>query len=110
MSTDQILAVDALFDGHPTFRCFVGLVRKTIEYFATNLLNLIHAYRREHETTLPDMFNPLESTRKTVTVLTYQQFRDGLRKAQIPHSPAHIDDLMKYLVSVRCPWHIPPRT
>lgn len=45
---------------------------------------------------LIDIFIPNE---ENITSITYDQFRDGLRKAQIPFPITQIENIMKYLVS-----------
>jgi hypothetical protein len=61
-------------------------------------LNLIYTYCDENEVNLSEIFNPNEGT-SGITAVNYEQFLDGLRKAKIPFPIAHIDDIMKYLVS-----------
>jgi hypothetical protein len=99
MNPNQISKVDLLFANHPKLTCFVGAVRKSTENFANNLLNLINTYCIENEITLSDMFKPNDESTTHVSMVTYAQFLDGLRKAKIPFPMALINDIMKYLVS-----------
>lgn len=45
------------------------------------------------------MFKPNDEITGNVSMVTYAQFLDGLRKAKIPFPIALMDDIMKYLVS-----------
>lgn len=99
MNPKQISKVESLFGNHPKLTCFVGPVRKTTEHFANNLLNLINTYCIENEITLSDMFKPIDESTGNVSMVTYAQFIDGLRKAKIPFPVGLINDIMKYLVS-----------
>ncbi len=99
IDSEQISKVDLLFANHSKLRCFVGPIRKNAENFANNLLNLINRYCIENETTLSDMFKPNDEITGNVSMVTYAQFLDGLRKAKIPFPIALMDDIMKYLVS-----------
>ena len=98
MHPDQISAVELLFANHPNLTCFVGPIRKTAERFSNILLNLINQYCIENEMTLSDMFKPSDEIAGNVTVVTYVQFVDGLRRAKIPFPIALIEDIMKYIV------------
>jgi hypothetical protein len=46
-----------------------------------------------------DIFNPTDGTNIPTSMITYEQFLDGLRKAKIPFPIAVINDIMKYIVS-----------
>jgi len=94
----EISKVVSLFANHPTLTCYVGPVRQRIEHFANNLLNLIHKYCKEKEISLSDMFNPNEGNGMTITLVTYERFLDGLRRAKIPFQVPLINDIMEYLV------------
>ncbi len=88
-----------LFSSHPKLHVYVGPVKQIIESFANNLLNLIHIYSQENEINISDIFCPGEDPTSTITMITYEQFLDGIRKAKIPFPGALINDIMKYLVS-----------
>jgi len=90
--------INLLFKNHPILKCYVGPVRRTIEHFVNNLLNSIHKYCQENDINVPDMFNPNEGYSMTISMVTYEQFLDGLRKAKIPFPTALINDIMKYFV------------
>jgi hypothetical protein len=44
------------------------------------------------------MFNPNEGNGMTITLVTYERFLDGLRRAKIPFQVPLINDIMEYLV------------
>ena len=94
-----MLEIPQLFARHPQTTCYFGPVRQTIDHFANNLLNEIENHCRDHDVTLTSVFNPTDDSFRTVPVLTYDEFRQCLKKAKIPFPPAYIDDVMKYLVS-----------
>ncbi|CAF0979777.1 unnamed protein product [Rotaria sordida] len=110
ISAKQISKIDLLFLNHPKLTCYVGPVRQTVEHFTNHLLNLIHAYCEEHSITLSDIFSSNEGTRTTISIITYEQFLNGLRKAKIPFPIARIDDIMKYLGRDNEPGQIPLRS
>ena len=92
--------IDFLFRNQPKLTCFTGPVRQTIEHFANNLLNLINQYSEENDLNLSDLFNPNSDSCSIISMVTHEQFLDGLRKAKIPFPIALIDDIMKYFVSL----------
>ncbi|CAF3366478.1 unnamed protein product [Rotaria sp. Silwood1] len=97
ITAKQTSKIDLLFLNHSKLRCYVGPVRQTVEHFTNYLLDLINMYCEENAIALSDIFNPNEGTRITTSIITYEQFLNGLRKAKIPFPIAHIDDIMKYL-------------
>ena len=98
ISANQISTVESLFARHANFTCFVGPVRQTTEHFANILLNLINKYSIENEVSLAEMFKSPDATSTSVSMVTYEQFLNGLRRAKIPFPIALIDDIMKYFV------------
>lgn len=99
INAKQSVKIQSLFSDQPKLKCYTGPVRQSTEYFANYLVNLINLYCENNVVELSDIFNPNEGIRSTISTVTYEQFRDGLRRAKIPFPVAHIDDIMKYLVS-----------
>lgn len=91
--------IEKFFSHQSTLKCFLGVVRNTSDYYANNLLNSIQVHCDENGRTLLDVFHSNEEVHRTVSIVTYEQFRDALKRAKIPFSPSHIDEVMKYLVS-----------
>jgi hypothetical protein len=100
LNSKQISDVDKLFANHSKLTCYAGPVRQTIEQFANNLLNLIHTYCQENQVKLTDVFGVNDENYVSTLTITYDQFRDGLRKAKIPFQIAQIENIIKYLVSI----------
>lgn len=88
-----------LFANHPRLHVYVGPVKQVIESFAYHLLSLIHKYSRENEVKVSEIFCPNEDLSAPTTMITYEQFLDGLRKAKIPFPIGLMNDIMKHLVS-----------
>ena len=84
-----------LFPRHSQLKCYVDPIKQTIEPFVNHLLHAIHAYCKENNVTLKDVFVPLKDEQ---TVITYDQFCESLRKARIPIPTTQIENIMKYLV------------
>ena len=100
MSANQISKINSLFIDHPRLKCYVGPIRQNMEHFANHLLNLIHAHCLNNEVSLSDIFlTSNDGTPRNTSMITYEQFLDGLRKAKIPFPIRLINDIMKYLVS-----------
>jgi hypothetical protein len=100
MTNDNLISKGhLLFANHPKLNVYVGPVKQTTEYFANNLLNLIHAFSQENEVNILDIFCPNEDLTTKITMITYEQFLEGLRKAKIPFPATLINEIMKYLVS-----------
>ena len=94
-----MLEIPSLFARHSSTTCYFGPVRQTIDHFANILLNEIENHCRNNDVTLTEIFNPNEESYRNVSVVTYEQFRECLKKAKIPYPSAYIDGIMKYLVS-----------
>ncbi|CAF3294130.1 unnamed protein product [Rotaria sp. Silwood2] len=99
LNLKQNSAIHQFFANHSKFTCYVGPIRQTIEHFANNLLNLINKYCKENEINLENMFKPDEENVLSNSSITYDEFRDGLRKAKIPFPVAQIENIINYLVS-----------
>lgn len=93
-----MIKIPKLFSPHSQTTCYFGPVRQTIDHFANNLLNEIENHCRDNNVTLTDIFNATDEHHRMVTVFTYEEFRECLKKAKIPYPSAYIDDIMKYLV------------
>jgi hypothetical protein len=63
-------------------------------------LNLIHTYCQENQVKLTDIFNVNDENYISTLTISYEQFRDGLKKAKIPFPVAQIENIIKYLVSI----------
>ncbi|CAF3149449.1 unnamed protein product [Rotaria socialis] len=97
LTLKQMADIHGFFANHPKFTCYVGPVRQTVEQFANNLVNTIHKYCHEHQMNVAKLFIEDEEMITISTTITYDEFRDGLRKAKIPFPVAQMENMMKYL-------------
>ena len=92
--------IHKFFANHPKFTCYVGPIKQTVEHFANILLNSIHIYCQENHVKLTDIFGLNEENDISKLTITYDEFRNGLKKAKIPFQLAQLENVIKYLVSI----------
>ncbi|CAF1616877.1 unnamed protein product [Rotaria magnacalcarata] len=97
LTLKQMADIHGFFANHPKFTCYAGPVRQTVEQFANNLVNTIHKYCHERQMNVTKLFIEDEEMITISTTITYDEFRDGLRKAKIPFPAAQMENIMKYL-------------
>jgi len=89
-----------MFINQSKLTCYVGPIRKTIEQLANNLLNSMQIYCRDNRIDLTEIFNSNDDKITSNSIITYNEFLDGLRKAKISFPIAQIENIMKYLVRI----------
>lgn len=83
---------------HENFVClygFMNLGEKKLYNPSQEALNYINAYCADNNISLMDLFAKLD-TDGSMSV-SYDEFKEGLRRARIPITPLQIDALIKYL-------------
>ncbi len=69
-------------------------------------MNLIHAYCQKNQINLTNIFGAKEENYISSSMITYDQFQDGLKRAKITFPVAEIENIMKYLVSISFAFYI----
>lgn len=97
LSFKQIADIHQFFVNHPRFTCHIEPIRQTVEHFANNILNQLQAYCRQNHLLLTDLFETTEDKNLPYLIVTYEQFRNGLKQAKIAYSMGQFDNICKYL-------------
>ncbi|CAF0889784.1 unnamed protein product [Didymodactylos carnosus] len=87
--------IQLLFKAHSKFRCLVGPVKKSEQQMAKEQLNLLKQYCDKEKISFQELF--IGSAPAENVTITYEQFREGIKKTQIPLIPLEIEELIQFL-------------